>query len=92
MICTLHGLSYDEHVCLSCCLCFKSIMISECNIKDDGSTENVCKPCAKAEEKEGQRRAKVLLQEWIKSSEEDHLFIPTALIKRTKWFLSRCGW
>lgn len=34
---------------LYCCLCFKVLRPSECNVREDGTKEDVCVPCAKEE-------------------------------------------
>lgn len=47
--CLVHGKKMSEHVCLYCCLCFKSLTILECNVCEDGHREDVCNPCAKKE-------------------------------------------
>lgn len=40
----------SEHICLYCCLCFKSLTPKECNVRADGAKEDVCKPCAVKEQ------------------------------------------
>lgn len=49
-ICLIHGLPKGEHHCLYCCLCFRPITIAECNLLPDGKREDVCVPCAQAEQ------------------------------------------
>lgn len=48
-VCVIHGLKYSEHQCIYCCLCFKSLVIEECNITETGGREDVCFECAKNE-------------------------------------------
>ena len=60
-VCLHHGKKMSEHelgFCLYCCLCFKTLTIEECNVLDDGKKEDVCKPCAKKEKLEMERRTK----------------------------------
>lgn len=58
-VCIIHGKKMSEHACLYCCLCFKSLMPEECNVRDDGQKEDVCKPCA-AHEKMREQQIKEL--------------------------------
>ena len=55
-VCLVHGKKQSEHVCLYCCLCFKSLTLDECNVRKDGKKEDVCKPCATREQQEMLRR------------------------------------
>lgn len=48
-VCLFHGLKRSEHYCLYCCLCFKTLTVEECHIRDDGQREDVCNECAEAE-------------------------------------------
>lgn len=48
-VCLVHGKKLSEHYCLYCCLCFKSLTPEECNVREDGKKEDVCKPCAAKE-------------------------------------------
>lgn len=48
--CLIHGLKMSEHVCLYCCLCFKSLTAEECHMLPNGKREDVCNDCAKEEE------------------------------------------
>ncbi len=51
-VCLIHGKKMSKHelgFCLYCCLCFKSLTPEECNVRDDGVKEDVCKPCAEKE-------------------------------------------
>ena len=50
-VCLIHGKKMSEHVCLYCCLCFKTLTPDECNVTADGKKEDVCKPCAEKERK-----------------------------------------
>lgn len=45
-VCLVHGKRMSQHRCLYCCLCFKSLTPEECNVREDGQKEDVCKPCA----------------------------------------------
>ncbi len=58
MICLMHGKDMNEHDCLYCCLCFKTLTIDELHIRDDGFPEDVCIPCAEEEAREMKRRGK----------------------------------
>lgn len=49
-VCLIHGKKMSEHVCLYCCLCFRSLTLEECNVRDDGKREDVCKECARKEQ------------------------------------------
>ena len=49
-VCIIHGKRMSEHHCLYCCLCFKSLTPEECNVLEDGTKEDVCKPCAAKEQ------------------------------------------
>ena len=57
-VCLVHGKRMSEHVCLYCCLCFKSLTPEECNVREDGTKEDVCKECAGMEKLEMERRSK----------------------------------
>lgn len=48
-VCLVHGKKKSKHLCLYCCLCFKPLTPEECNVRDNGQKEDVCKPCAKKE-------------------------------------------
>ncbi len=48
-VCVFHGKRASEHVCLYCCLCFKSLTPEECHVRSDGEREDVCDECAKLE-------------------------------------------
>lgn len=50
-VCLIHGKRISEHHCLYCCLCFKPLTPEECNVRQDGMKEDVCKPCAIKEQK-----------------------------------------
>jgi len=50
-VCLIHGKKKSEHVCLYCCLCFKSLTLEECNINKEGHREDVCVECAEEERK-----------------------------------------
>lgn len=54
--CLIHGLKKSEHLCLYCCLCFKSLTPDECSRDDDGIAQDVCVPCWE-EEKQAEREA-----------------------------------
>lgn len=47
--CTIHGKKMSEHVCIYCCLCYRSLTPEECHVTLDGETEDVCEECAAAE-------------------------------------------
>jgi len=49
-VCLIHGKKMSEHVCLYCCLCFKSLTLEECHVREDGKREDVCNECAKREQ------------------------------------------
>jgi hypothetical protein len=49
-VCLIHGKKMSEHECLYCCLCYKPLTISECNILPNGNREDVCVPCAQEEQ------------------------------------------
>ena len=49
-VCLIHGKKKSEHLCLYCCLCYKSLTPDECNVLEDGKKEDVCKPCAAREQ------------------------------------------
>jgi hypothetical protein len=49
-VCLIHGRRKSEHECLYCCLCFKSLTREECNVREDGTLEDVCVPCARLED------------------------------------------
>lgn len=49
--CLIHGKKMSEHVCLYCCLCFKPLTPEQCNVREDGQKEDVCKSCAEKEKK-----------------------------------------
>lgn len=48
-VCLVHGKRMSKHLCLYCCLCFKPLTPEECNVREDGVKEDVCKLCAKKE-------------------------------------------
>ena len=48
-VCLIHGLKFSEHICLYCCLCFKSLTPEECSTNKDGTKEDVCKKCNEEE-------------------------------------------
>ncbi len=48
-VCLVHGKKMSEHECLFCCLCFKSLTPDECNVRENGKKEDVCKACASEE-------------------------------------------
>ena len=51
-VCAFHGKRWSEHEygrCLYCCLCFKTLTVEECNVRDDGKREDVCVECAEWE-------------------------------------------
>jgi hypothetical protein len=54
-VCAFHGKRRSEHVCLYCCLCFRTITPDECNVLPDGSKEDVCLECAELERAELRR-------------------------------------
>ena len=58
-ICLVHGKKMSEHQCLYCCICFKSLTLDECNVRDDGQKEDVCVPCAKREKEQLVEEAKL---------------------------------
>ncbi len=47
--CLVHCKKMSEHICLYCCLCFKSLTPEMCHVKADGVKEDVCVPCAEKE-------------------------------------------
>ena len=49
-VCLVHGKRQSEHECLYCCLCFKSLTKDECSYLPDGTQQDVCVPCAEAEQ------------------------------------------
>lgn len=57
-VCLVHGKKVSKHVCLYCCLCFKSLRPEECNVREDGMREDVCVPCAQLERMMIERRRK----------------------------------
>lgn len=54
-VCAFHGKRRSEHVCLYCCLCFRTLTPDECNVLADGSKEDVCLECAAFERAEFER-------------------------------------
>lgn len=54
-VCLVHGKKRSEHECLYCCLCYRSLTIEECHKLPDGRYEDVCNPCARAEEQYTER-------------------------------------
>ena len=50
--CAFHGRLWSEHVCLYCCLCFRTLTVEECHLRSDGQREDVCNECAADEEGE----------------------------------------
>jgi hypothetical protein len=51
-VCAFHGKRWSEHEhgrCLYCCLCFKTLTLEQCHVREDGQREDVCESCAKAE-------------------------------------------
>lgn len=48
-VCLAHGLHYSEHVCVICCLCFKTLQEEDCHVRADGLREDVCNECAAME-------------------------------------------
>lgn len=53
-VCLVHGKKLSEHDCLFCCLCFKPLVIEQCNTNAQGQKEDVCKECAEIERKHDQ--------------------------------------
>ena len=49
-MCVFHGKRRSEHVCLVCTLCFKDLTPEECSRLPNGDREDVCVPCAEAEQ------------------------------------------
>lgn len=49
-VCLTHGRPRSTHFCVQCCLCFKDLTLEECHQLPDGTREDVCDDCAKAEE------------------------------------------
>jgi len=45
-VCLLHGKRLSEHVCLYCCLCYRTLTVDECHVRTDGEKEDVCEDCA----------------------------------------------
>lgn len=50
-VCIIHGKKMSEHVCLYCCLCYKTLTVDECSMNAQGQKEDVCKDCAADEQK-----------------------------------------
>ena len=48
-ICVFHGLRRSEHLCLYCCLCFKTMTPEECDRLPSGERRDVCVECAENE-------------------------------------------
>jgi hypothetical protein len=57
--CSMHGRKRSEHMCLFCCLCFEDLTPEECNVRDNGALEDVCKPCAEEEKQRIRVRVRV---------------------------------
>ena len=49
-VCLIHGKRRSEHDCLYCALCFKSLTPEECSYLPNGKQQDVCVPCAEAEQ------------------------------------------
>ena len=45
-VCLIHGKRKFEHLCLYCCLCFKTLTPEQCHVRPDGVPEDVCNECA----------------------------------------------
>ena len=54
--CLIHGKKMSEHLCLYCCLCYKSLTPDECYINPAGVKEDVCIPCGTKEQAEMKKR------------------------------------
>jgi hypothetical protein len=54
--CLIHGKKMSKHLCLYCCLCYKTLTPEECNVREDGKKEDVCVPCAEREKAEMKKR------------------------------------
>ena len=48
-VCLVHGKKMSKHTCLYCCLCFRDLKPEDCNVREDGTKEDRCIPCANAE-------------------------------------------
>lgn len=49
-VCLIHGLKKSEHVCLYCCLCYRTLIGDECHAGYDGRRQDICHRCARIEE------------------------------------------
>lgn len=50
--CAFHCKKWSEHPygrCLYCCLCFKTLLLFQCHVTEDGRPEDVCNQCATEE-------------------------------------------
>lgn len=60
-VCLVHGKKRSEHLCLYCCLCFKSLTLEECHVRPDGTREDICADCAEIEK----RRLQAVAPEYL---------------------------
>lgn len=51
-VCLVHGKKMSEHVCLYCCLCYKTLTLEECNVNAHGYREDLCIECAAYEQEQ----------------------------------------
>lgn len=49
-VCLIHGKKMSEHICLYCCLCFKSLTVEQCHVRADGIRIDVCNECVEKED------------------------------------------
>lgn len=50
-VCLFHGKKASEHHCLFCCICFKTLSISECYIDLNKQRWDMCKNCGDENDK-----------------------------------------
>jgi hypothetical protein len=52
-VCAFHGKKASEHLCLYCCLCFKTLTPEECWVDEEGQRWDICVPCKRLEQSQG---------------------------------------
>lgn len=68
-VCVFHGKRRSEHVCLYCCLCFRSdLPVEAFHQEPDGTRVDVCESCWEGEQKELIRRRAGLFREALGES------------------------
>ena len=56
--CLTHGKKMSEHLCLYCCMCFKSLTPEECTPDEKGQKWDICQSCYDKEQKALKEKSK----------------------------------